>query len=391
MPWRDTDMMTERLKFVTRLQEGERMSDLCKEFNISRKTGYKILKRFELQGFSGLFNESRDPLNHPNKTSLEIEDLIIKLKEVHKTWGACKLREYLKRKHPSLSFPSRNTFHNILMKHNLVHKCRKRLLFHPRGTNLRSTSRVNDLWCADFKGQFRLKNGKYCYPLTITDYQSRYIISCTALESTREGGSISVFKAAFEEYGLPLAIRTDNGIPFASSSILGLSKLSVWWLRLGIEIERIQPGHPQDNGRHERMHLTLKRDLNLAKRPAHNILKQQEEFDHFVHIFNEDRPHEGLKNETPGSQYRPSRRRLPKSLKEIDYTGCDGVRKTDKRGQLYINRRKPIFIGKALKEQPIGITHRDDGIYRLQFMNILLGHYDQKNNTFNKMDEIFKL
>ena len=391
MSWKETDMITERMKFIMRFQDGERMSDLCKEFSISRKTGYKLLERFESKGSEGLFDERRNPLSHPNKTPLNIENLIIKLKETHKTWGAIKLREYLMRKYSELSFPSRNTFYNILLKHNLVHKRVRRNLFNFKGTNLRSTSKSNDLWGADYKGRFKLKNGCDCHALTITDHESRCLLSCTALESVKEGSAISVFESVFEKYGLPLAIRTDNGVPFASSSILGLSKLSVWWLRLGIEIERIQPGHPEQNGRHERMHLTLKRDLDLSRNPAANILKQQEDFDRFIYNFNTKRPHQALKNETPGSRYTPSDRKLPKTLKEIDYNICDRVRKIGKKGELYIDRKYPIFIGKALQYQPIGITQVDDRMHRLQFMDILLGHYDEENNTFSKVNEFIKL
>ena len=258
-------------------------------------------------------------------------------------------------------------------------------------TNLRSTSSPNDLWCADFKGQFKMGNKFYCYPLTITDHESRRIMACVALESTREGGVFAVFESVFEKLGLPKAIRTDNGVPFSSSSILGLSKLSVWWMRLGIEIERIQPGHPQENGRHERMHLTLKQDI--LHNPASNLLQQQEVFDRFVGDFNEERPHEALNNETPNSRYTPSTSKFPKQLKRLNYEGCDIIRTVSAHGKLYIDKRHGaiIHIGQALVKQPIGMTQIDEETYSLQFMDILLGHYNIKDNKFTKMTEFVKI
>ena len=285
MAWKENSVMNERMKFITRLESGERMSDLCREFGISRKTGYKIRDRYENKGLDGLFDESRRPISNPNITPISTENLILRIKDKYKTWGAGKLRSYLMNRHPKLVFPSKNTFHNILVKHDLVKRRGRRRFSKSTGTNLMSTSRPNDLWCADFKGQFRMRNKRYCYPLTITEHKSRYIICCEALESTKEGGAFAVFESAFEKFGLAKAIRTDNGIPFSSSSILSFSKLSVWWMRLGIAIERINPGHPQENGRHEWMHLTLKQDV--LHNPASNLLEQQERFDRFVRIFNE--------------------------------------------------------------------------------------------------------
>jgi transposase InsO family protein len=389
MPWRECNKMNERMKFVLRLESGEAMSDLCREFSISRKTGYKIWDRFVNKGLDGLFDESRKPISNPNRTLESTERMILNLKSQHPTWGAEKLREYLLRKYSNVAFPSKNTFHNILIKNELVKKRRSRV-YKSTGTNLRSTEGPNELWCADFKGQFRMKNREYCYPLTITDHRTRFIIACEALESTKEGAAFSVFEAAFEEYGLPTAIRTDNGVPFCSpNALLGFSKLSVWWMRQGIEFERITPGHPEENGRHERMHLTLKQDL--LSDPAKSLLGQQEIFDRFTETFNLERPHTALDNETPGSIYKPSARKYTCTPKEIEYKGCDSVRKVALNGKLHILKNHPIHISDALIKQPIGITQINENIWRLQFMDIVLGHYDQKENKLSKMKEIVRI
>ena len=389
MPWKESCVMSERMKFLFRLEDGEKMSDLCREFGISRKTGYKILDRYRKRGLDGVFDESRRPINNPNKTSESVESLILNLKSRHPTWGAGKLREYLLRKNSTVKFPSKNTFHNILLKHDLV-KTRRKRIYRATGTNLRSTKHPNDLWCADYKGEFRMKNNKYCYPLTITDHKSRYLLSCEGLESTKLGGAYSVFESVFEQYGLPLSIRTDNGVPFSCpTALLGLSKLSAWWLRLGIEIERIRPGNPQENGRHERMHLTLKQDL--LRTPSKNILKQQEVFDDFIYTFNHERPHEGLENETPASVYKSSPRKYTGVLPEVKYPDCEMIQVVRMNGKMSIKANTYVHISESLIKQPIGIKEIDDKVWRLQFMDIILGHYDEKENEFSKMTEIVKV
>ncbi len=381
--------MNERMKFVLRLESGERMSDLCREFGVSRKTGYKIWNRFQFSGLDGLFDESKKPITNPNTTPDSVERIILNLKEQRSTWGATKLREYLTRKHKNIEFPSRNTFHNILLRNDLVRK-RRRTGYQSTGTNLKSTVHPNDLWCADYKGQFKMRNGKYCYPLTITDHQSRFLLSCEALESTKTGGAYSVFESVFDEYGLPDAMRTDNGVPFCSpNALLGLSRLSVWWLRLGIELERIKPGNPQENGRHERMHLTLKQDT--LRDPKKNILSQQEIFDTFKQDFNHERPHAGLDHETPASAYKKSKKKYSRKLSEISYEGCDAIKEVGLNGKMHLTSKNPIHVSDCLSKQPIGLKQIEEQIWRLQFMNIVLGHYDQKEKTFAKMTEIIKV
>lgn len=381
--------MNERMKFVSRLLDGEGMSEICREFKISRKTGYKIWNRYQSKGIDGLLDESKKPFINPNQTSDQIVSLILNLKAARPTWGAVKLREYLIRKHSNTPFPSRNTFHNILLRNDLVESKRRRK-YKAMGTSLRSVINPNDLWCADFKGQFRLGNKEYCYPLTITDQKTRYLISCEALESTKENSAFAVFEDAFEKYGLPQAIRTDNGVPFSCpNALLGLSKLSVWWLRLGIDIERIRPGNPQENGQHERMHLTLKKDL--LSRPAFNYLGQQEIFDNYIYDFNNERPHEAINNETPGKLYAKSKIKYKKNITEIQYPKCEKVITVFQNGKVNLKPKKSTHICTSLIGQPIGLTEIEESIWRLQFIDIVLGHYDSIEEKFAPMKEIIKI
>jgi transposase InsO family protein len=263
--------MDERLRFVARLLEGEKMAPLCREFGISRVTGYKIFERYKACGLEGLPDRSRRPYRHANQLPYQVERTILGIKKEHPFWGAPKIRDKLVRQFPMIKPPAVSTVHAVLDRSGLV-KRRKRRRHNPRGTELRAAHAPNGLWCADFKGEFRLGNKQYCYPLTITDYRSRYLLACESLSSTRSELAFSVFERTFKDFGLPATIRTDNRTPFAApNALFGLSKLAVWWLRLGIGIQRIKPGCPQQNGRHERMHLTLKKE---ATKPASfNLLR----------------------------------------------------------------------------------------------------------------------
>lgn len=259
MTWKESNIMDERIKFIGRMLEGEKMTVLCREFGISRKTGYKIWERYKECGLEGLQDRSRRPYRHANQLPFQVERTILQIKQDYPSWGAPKIREKLVRQYPVIQPPAHSTIHATLDRHGLVkkHKLRRHKC---QGTDLSDAKRPNQLWCTDYKGEFMLGNKRYCYPLTITDYCSRYLLACESLESTKEKFAFTTFERVFKEYGLPDAIRSDNGVPFCSANALfGLSKLSVWWLRLGIAIERIKPGNPQQNGRHERMHLTLKK------------------------------------------------------------------------------------------------------------------------------------
>jgi transposase InsO family protein len=261
--------MDERMRFVIRLKDGESMASLCREFNISRKTGYKIFERYEECGLEGLSDRTRRPFRYANQLPEQIEAAIVAAKREKPNWGARKIRERLLRRLPhAVKIPACSTIHAILDRHGLVtHPTRSRT--RTTGTPLSEGLGPNDLWCTDYKGEFMLGDKRYCYPLTVTDHASRDLLLCEAMESNAEKPAFTAFERLFKERGLPRAIRSDNGVPFASpNGLFNLSKLSVWWLRLGISIERIKPGHPQQNGRHERMHLTLKKKLRVPPAPT---------------------------------------------------------------------------------------------------------------------------
>jgi putative transposase len=372
--------MDERTRFIGRLIDGERMSDLCREFGISRKTGHKFRSRYIAYGVRGLSNESRRPAYHPHRTPKEIEDLIINLRKAKPTWGPKKLKARLESKHPGLQIPASSTIGEVLKRYNIpLHKKRrKRHVYHPTG--LRESFSPNDIWCVDFKGQFRLGNRKYCYPLTISDHYSRYLLGCEALESTGIEGSMSVFENIFSEYGLPKVIRSDNGVPFAARSINGWSKMSVWWLRLGIELERIEPGHPEQNGRHERMHWTLKQE---ATRPSSlNSLKQQERFDDFRDEYNNERPHEALQMKTPSSVYKPSEHEYPKTLVDLDYPLHDHVCEVHAGGSLFLPRKKQFYLSSSLIGEKVGLREVKPQLWLVTFLNYDLGFYDENKGKF---------
>ena len=381
MPWKECNAMDERLKFVARLLDGEKMAVMCREFGISRKTGYKIFNRYKDFGIRGLEDRARSPYRHPNKTPFQVEKAILRIKREHRSWGAPKIRDKLIKEFPVIKPPAASTIHAILDRHGLV-KRRKRRRYKAQGTDLRHAQVPNALWCADYKGEFMLGNRKYCYPLTITDYRSRYLFACEGLESVKETGAFPVFERVFREYGLPTAIRTDNGVPFASPHALyGLSRLSVWWLRLGISIERIKPGHPEQNGRHERMHLTLKKE---ATKPASfNFLQQQGRFDEFTEVYNNDRPHQGLGGMYPGEVYTPSAREYfhPETP---EYPFHDRTIKVTQCGRICIGRRK-INLSTVFAGQHVGIREEDDRIWLVSFMDYDLGFFDQDEHRVEPM------
>src|ERR1700728_1720322 len=317
MPWQECCRMDERLKFVARLLEGEKMAVLCREFDISRKTGYKIFSRYKTSGLEGLTDRSRRPYRQGCQLPFQVEKLILQVKSEHPSWGAPKIREKIRRRLPEIRLPAISTVHAVLDRNDLVNVYRPRQSYRAHGTPLSRPTHPNELWCADYKGEFMLADRRYCYPLTITDAASRYLICCEALSGTGAELAFTVFERIFKEFGLPQAIRTANGCPFASGrTLFGLSRLSVWWLRLGIGLERIKPGHPQQNGRHERMHLTLK--LEATKPAAKNFLQQQARFDDFIDGYNNERPHQALNMQCPAQRYQPSSRPY-RGLPDLDY------------------------------------------------------------------------
>lgn len=375
MPWQECSKVDERLRFVARLLEGESMAVLCREFEISRKTGYKIFTRYKDCGLQGLTDRSRRPYRQANQLPFQIEKRIVQLRREHPTWGAPKIREKLRRLSLGISLPAISTVHAVLDRHGLVQRERRRSRLHAQGTALSRPSLPNDLWCADYKGEFMLADKRYCYPLTITDFASRYLLCCDALATTKETYAFTVFERAFKDFGLPRAIRTDNGIPFASASaFFGLSKLSVWWLRLGIGIERIRPGNPQQNGRHERMHLTLKKE---ATRPAaRNFLQQQAKFDRFMHCYNCERPHQALGMKYPAELYRPSLRPY-QGLGDLEYPFHDRTITVTRCGRICIGRRK-VNLSQVFAGQNIGVREVAEKIWLVSFMHYDLGFFDHQ-------------
>jgi transposase InsO family protein len=386
MPWRASTVTEERLRFVARLLEGEAMTDVCREFGISRKTGYKIFNRYQDQGLDALCDRSRRPVRYANQLPQQIERLIVDLKRDKPHWGARKIRELLVRKlGGDQRVAAKSTVHAVLDRHGLVKRARERRN-RAQGTPLSAGASANDLWCADFKGEFKLGNGRYCYPLTVTDHTSRYLLLCEALESTKEAPVIEAFQQLFRERGLPSAIRRDNGLPFASpNGLYNLSRLSVWWLRLGIAIERIKPGHPQQNGRHERMHLTLKKET--TRPPGMNELQQQAKFDSFMREFNGERPHEALAMKCPAELYPAALRRYD-GLPELNYPMHDRDILVTACGRICMHRKK-INISTVLAGQRLGIKEVDDGIWLVSFMQYDLGYIDLEQRTLQTIDNPF--
>jgi putative transposase len=378
--------MDERLRFVARLLEGEKMAVLCREFDISRKTGYKIFQRYKDCGLQGLTDRSRRPYRHANKLPLQTETLIVRLKRERPSWGAPKIREKLRRAHGDIQLPAISTVHAVLDRHGLVSRGRKRR-YKAQGTTLSKPLQPNDLWCADYKGEFMLADRRYCYPLTISDFTSRYLFSCEALATTQERYAFELFERIFKEFGLPKAIRTDNGVPFASAhALFGLSKLAVWWLRLGIQIERIKPGHPQQNGRHERMHLTLKKEA--TKPAARNFLQQQARFDDFIDCYNNERPHQALGMRYPAELYRPSAQHY-RGLGDLDYPFHDRTITVTQCGRLCMGRRK-INLSTVFAGQNVGVRQLSDKIWLVSFMHYDLGFFDDETSRLEPVVNPFE-
>jgi len=377
--------MDERLRFVARLLEGEKMAELCREFGISRKTGYKIFTRYKDVGLEGLTDRSRRPYRQANRLPFQVETLILGLKREHPSWGAPKIREKLRRRFSDIRPPAISTVHAVLDRNGLVTHGRERH-HHAQGTTLSTPTTPNDLWCADFKGEFMLADRRYCYPLTITDFASRYLICCDALTSTHAKPAFTVFERAFKDFGLPKAIRTDNGCPFASASaIFGLSKLSVWWLRLGIGIERIQPGQPQQNGRHERMHLTLKKET--TKPAANNFLQQQEKFDRFIDCYNQERPHQAIGMRYPGEIYQCSAREYH-GLSELEYPFHDRTVAVTMCGRVCFGSRK-INLSTVFAGQNVGVKEVAEKVWLISFMHYDLGFFDHETTRFECAESPF--
>jgi putative transposase len=385
MPWKECHVMDERLRFVARLLEGEKMAPLCAEIGISRKTGYKIFERYKDCGVAAFSDRSRRPYRQANRLPPQLEAVIVRLKREYPGWGAPKIREKLRRQSTAPHLPAISTVHAVLDRHGLV-KRRRRHRPRATGTALSRPTEPNALWCADYKGEFMLGDRRYCYPLTITDFASRYLLTCEALSTTQEKFAFTVFERTFKEFGLPHAIRTDNGVPFASAHALyGLSKLAVWWLRLGIEIERIKPGHPEQNGRHERMHLTLKKEA--TKPAAANVLQQQARFDAFVDQYNRERPHQGLAMKVPADVYARSAR-VYRGLDALAYPFHDATFTVTQCGRICFKARK-VNLSHVFAGQNVGVTQVGERVWLVTFMRYDLGYFDDETCRLEPIENPF--
>jgi transposase InsO family protein len=373
----ETNVMKERLAFVHDLVSGHwSMTELCERYGVTRPTGYKWLARHQTDGGAGLADRSRAPQRCPHRTSAALEDLIIAAR-LEYGWGAKKLLRVLRTRHPSRAWPARSTVNAILERHTLLHKNRRRRKWAHPGAIPIVTLRPNQVWPADFKGQFRTGDGQYCYPLTVTDHFSRRVLVCHGLRSVKTEGVKPVFRALFREVGLPHAIRTDNGAPFASTGIHGLAALNVWWMQLGIVHQRITPASPQENGTHERMHRELKRET--ARPAAGSLRAQQCRFDAFRHRYNNERPHEALGDRTPSTLWRPSSRSYPEHRTHPHYPSHMEIRRVSTAGTFRLLSRQP-FLSHALGGEDIALEEVGDGIWNIVYYSTLLGKIDERSS-----------
>jgi putative transposase len=379
MSWRTTSVREERERLVEAyLGKRYSKSELAERFGITRPTVDLWIRRFEAEGKSGLNDRSRAPRSCPHRTGEAIEELIVETRRAHPSWGPEQLRGRLKLEHEALELPALSTVAAILKRHGLVEG-------HRRGRRRRvsmhrklQTSQSNQVWSIDFKGQFRLGNRQYCYPLTMTDSFARYVLCCHGLPSVSAKGVRQQMQQVFEQYGLPAAIRSDNGQPFAGSGLWRLTRLNVWWMSLGIDVIRTRPGKPQDNGQHERMHRTLKADT--TRPPSGSFSAQQRRFDLWRQEFNDERPHQGIGGQRPSHLYQPSCRAMPSEIAAPEYPGHYEVRSVRPNGAMKF-KGKLVFVSEALSNQRIGLEEIAEDVWRIMYYRVLLGHLDSTTNS----------
>jgi len=376
MPWSESSAMDQKRLFIKDyVRDAFTAAELCRRYGVSRPTGYKWIRRFEADGFAGLEERSRRPRGCSHETAIEVTEAILEMRRKHPYWGAKKLLAVLRDRHPRVDWPARSTVCDLLSRHGMIDKKRRRKYPGHPGKPVTSMSAPNDTWCVDYKGEFKTGDGIYCYPLTLTDGCSRFILGCQGLRSTAYSVAQPVFRRVFGEYGLPRIIRSDNGVPFATTAIGRLSRLSIWWIRLGISPELIEPGHPEQNGRHERMHRTLKQET--TRPPAATRRSQQRRFDRFRIEFNEERPHEALGQKTPASRYQASARELPRRLPPIEYPAHFEKRLMSRNGGFrWASKRVPL--SHLLEGQYIGLEEVGDGIWDVYYSHVRLGQMDER-------------
>jgi len=377
MPWDETTRMSQRRGFISELESCQyTMTELCERYGISRKTGYKWAERYAQEGVEGLEDRRHVAKSYPHQVSAEKAQRLLELRGRFPHWGPRKLRSWLERHEPKQAWPAASTIGDLLKRHGLVKpRSSRRRPLPPRPPRVEAQS-PNDVWSSDFKGQFRLGNGRLCYPLTISDGCSRYLLGCQGLERPSGEAAKAVFERLFREYGLPGAMLTDNGSPFAAAhSLARLSRLSVWWIKLGIRPVLIQPGQPQQNGRHERMHRTLKAEA--TRPPAADARRQQERFEQFRRLYNEQRPHEALGQIPPAAVYEPSRRIYPSRLRPWEYPGHFEVRMVRHTGEIRW-RGEALFVSQALQAERIGLEEVDEGQWSVYLGHVLIARFDER-------------
>jgi len=379
MPWDERTRMDQRERFVSEFDSCQyTMTELCERYGISRKTGYLWVNRYAKEGLEGLRDRSCAPHSCPHGTTQEVSERLLELRRSHPTWGPRKLLAWLKKREPERSWPAASTVGGILKCHGLVEgqSSRRRRPWPPSGRPSVQAEAPNRVWTGDFKGQFRTGDGRLCYPLTVADGFSRFLLAVVGLDTVSQAQAWPVFERLFREYGLPEVIKTDNGSPFASICALArLSRLSVRWLKLGIRLERIEPGHPEQNGRHERMHRTLKQET--ARPPAGSRGAQQERFDRFRSIYNEQRPHESLGQKTPAELYHPSGRPYPEKTPEPEYPGHFEVRWVRPNGGIKW-QGEFLFLSQALSGERVGLEEVEDGLWSVYFGPVLLARFNER-------------
>lgn len=379
MPWRESDAVTERLKFIAAHESGlYRMTELCARFGISRKTGYKLVARYKDEGVAGLEDRSHAPRHCPHRISAEVEAVLLEGRRAHPDWGPKKLVVVLAPRFPGLVFPAPSTVGALLERHELIVKRKRRVPRSPVERTPRRQAQVpNTVWSIDFKGEFRTRDGQLCYPLTVQDVCTRYMLGVTGLDSTAGAGVRTTMEALFRERGLPEVLRSDNGVPFVAPHVRGhgLSRLRVWWIKLGIEHERIDRGRPDQNGRHERMHRTLKAET--TRPPGADLEAQQERFDEWRLEYNEVRPHEALGQVPPAVRYAPSLRAYPEQLPEPEYPGHFEVRRVRRGGEILF-RQRDVFVSETLADEEVALEEVDDGVWAIWFYDLEVGRLDER-------------
>jgi putative transposase len=376
MPWEETCIMDERMAFIVDWQRNEMgLAALCRFYGVSRKTGYKWIERFESEGIDGLKDRSRAPLHHPNAVSEAAEAAIVAVRVEHPSWGPKKIKAWLKSHRPRRIWPAQSVIATILDRHGLVQRREIRRRVPLSSTPLSACANANDVWGIDFKGWFRTGDGQRCDPLSLSDLASRYVLRLQAIERTDGEHVWPIIDAAFREFGLPLVMRSDSGPPFASVAAGGLSPIAVRLIKAGVLPERIEPGKPQQNGRHERLHLTVQQET--ANPPAATLRGQQRRFDKFRRVFNEERPHEALGQVPPIQVYNPPvTRPYHGKLREPEYPSDDEVRRVRPNGEIKW-RNQPIFISQVLAGEPVGLHEIDeDGRWEICYGPIELGTID---------------